>query len=339
MVSARRAAFFVIVALISVGAGLLVDHLDTRAAPQAGWRDSGGGFGLEDIACATPTWCAGLQPSAGQNAAMTWTGKKWTAPLSVPSFQDYVALSCPAIGSCLALTSNGLTLRLANGTWRLAGRYDPQVTGAPYASPSAALSCSSIDECVAVNGAGDEVTLGPDGWTRPVSIDNAPLTGVSCPAPASCIAADGEGRILTSVAGRFTAPRQVAPDALQAVACASADFCAVADLDGAVRVGDPDHLGPPHSLGPPSQPIALACPSDGLCIAAGPEGAITLLSGGRWHVVEAPGKTGLTSAKAEAISCPAGSPDFCAIGNGVSDVLVGGAPFTSFSRRLPASTN
>ena len=338
MVSARRAAFLVSAVLISVGAGLLADHLDTPAAPQAGWSDSGGGLGLEDIACATPSWCTGLQPSAGRNAATTWTGHEWTASVSIPSYEEYVALSCPTVGSCLALTSNGLTLRLANGHWRLGIPYDHQVTGAPYGSPSAALSCSSIDACVAVNGAGDEVTLRPDGWTRPVRIDDVPLTGVTCPAPASCVAVDGEGRILTSIAGRFGSPRQVAPDALQAVACASADFCAVADLDGAVRVGDPDHLGPPHSLGPPDQPIALACPSDGVCIAAGPEGAITVLASGRWRVVESPREAGLTSAETEFISCPAGSSDFCAIGDGVSDVQVGGAPFTSVSRELPATT-
>jgi hypothetical protein len=338
MVSARRAAFLVSALLISVGAGLLADHLDAPAAPHAGWIDSGGGLGLEDIACATPTWCVGLLPSAGQNTATIWTGRAWTAPISVPSFEEYVALSCPAVGSCLALTSNGLTLRLANGTWRRGTSYDYPVTGAPYGSPSAALSCSSIEACIAVNGAGDEVTLGSDGWTLPVRIDDVPLTGVSCPAPGSCVAADGDGRILTSVAGRFGSPRQVAPDALQAVACASTDFCAVADLDGAVRVGDPDHLGPPQSLGPADQPIALACPSAGVCIAAGPEGGVTVLSSGRWHVVERPGPADLSSAETEFISCPAGSSDFCALGDGVSDVQVGGAPFTSFSTESPATT-
>jgi hypothetical protein len=338
MVSARRAAHVVGAVLISVGAGLLADHLDTNSAPQAGWVDSGGGLGLEDIACATPTWCAGLTPSEGQNAATIWTGHQWTASAPVPPFEEYVALSCPAVGSCLALTSNGLTLRLANGRWRLGGAYDRDVTGAPYGSPSAVLSCSSIDACVAVNGAGDEVTLGPDGWTRPVRVDDVPLTALACPALASCIATDGEGRILTSSAGRFSSPRQVARDALQAVACASADFCAVADLDGAVRVGNPDHLGPPYSLGPPDQPIALACPSDGVCIAAGPEGGVALLSSGRWRAVEHPGPAGLTSAETEFISCPAGSSDFCAVGDGASDVQVGGAPFTSFSTESPATT-
>jgi hypothetical protein len=331
VVSARRAVFLISAVVISVGAGLLADHLDTRASPQAGWRDSGGGLGLDDIACATPTWCVGLQSAAGQNAATTWTGQEWTASVSVPSFEDYVALACPGVGSCLALSSNGLTLRLANGSWRLGGTYDPQVTGPAYGSPSAALTCSSIDSCVAVNGAGDEVTLGPAGWARPVRVDGAPLTGVACPAPTSCIATDGEGRILTSAADRFGAPRQVAPDALQAVACASADFCAVADLDGVVRVGNPTHLGPPHSLGPPDLPIALACPSEGVCIAAGPEGAITVLSGGRWHVVKPPGTT---SAETEAISCPAGSSDFCAIADTYEDVQVGGAPFTSVPNEL-----
>jgi hypothetical protein len=237
----------------------------------------------------------------------------------------------------LALTSNGVTLRLANGAWRLGGHYDEQVTAAAYGSPSAALSCSSIDACVAVNGAGDEVTLGPDGWMSPVRIDDAPLTGVTCPTETSCVAVDGEGRVLTSTAGRFGAPRQVAPDALQAVACASPDFCAVADLDGAVRIGAPDHLGPPHSLGPSDLPIALACPSDGECIAAGPEGGIIVWSSGSWRAVETPEAAGLASAESEFISCPAGWSDFCAIGDGVSDVQLGGAPFTSISTR-PVST-
>jgi hypothetical protein len=338
VVSARRVVFLVSAALISVGAGLLADHLDTRAAtPEAGWSDSGGGLELSDIACATPRWCAGLEPLAGQNAAIIWTGDKWTAPVSVPSYEFYVALSCPAVGSCLALTSNGLTLHLANGHWRIGAPYDPQAVGAPYASPSAALSCSSIDACVAVNGAGAEVTLGPDGWTRPVTVDDAPLTGVTCPAPTACVAVDGLGRVLTSVAGGFGAPYQVAPDALQAVACASASFCAVADLDGAVRVGNPDQLGPPHSVGPSAEPIALACPSVGVCIAAGPEGAITVLSGGHWHVVRAAGKGSPTSPDSEAISCPTGASDFCAISDFYDDVLVGGAPFTSMSRVSPAT--
>jgi hypothetical protein len=315
-------------AAVGVASGLVIHDLQKPAAPKPGWRDSGGGFGADVIACATPSWCVGLESSAGQNAEMTWSSGHWAAAVSLPPDENYVSLSCPAVGNCLGLTSNGLTLHLANGTWGLGEAYDRGVTGPAYASPSAILSCSSIDSCVAVNGGGDEVTLGPDGWSRVESIDDAPLTGLSCPSPSACVAADGDGRVLISLNDAFGVPRKVAPDAIQAVACASGDFCAVADLDGNVRVGNPDQLGPPHRLGSSAQPLSLACPSVGVCIAAGPNGGISVFANDHWQVVTFAGTSSPASVESEAVSCAVDTSDFCAIADGVGDVEFGGAPFT-----------
>jgi hypothetical protein len=76
-----------------------------------------------------------------------------------------------------------------------------------------------------------------------------------------------------------------------------------------------------------------------VCIAAGPEGAITVLSDGRWHVVTSPGKAGLTSAETEAISCPAGSASFCAIAGSIGDVQVESTPLTSVSSERPTTAS
>jgi hypothetical protein len=319
---------FACICALSAAVGWWVTDLDTPAGPPSGWHDSAGGGGIEEVACASPSWCVGIQPLGSQNAAWTWNGRKWTSA-SIPAYENYVALSCPTVGSCIALTSNGQSSRLVGGSWQLGGRYDAAASGPPYGGSSAAISCTAIDACVAVNAAGDEVTLGPKGWSAPVHVDDAALTGVSCPTASTCVAIDGEGRVLRATDGHFGSPYRVAPDALQAVACTADEFCAIADLAGDVRVGNPGRLGPPHQLGSSTeQPIALACPSEGMCIAAGPNGAISLLKADRWReVVKVPASYD-DSTGFEGISCPSGRSDFCAVSDQFGDVLVGGAPFT-----------
>jgi hypothetical protein len=111
------------------------------------------------------------------------------------------------------------------------------------------------------------------------------------------------------------------------VSARAPDFCTVADLDGNVRVGDPDHLGPPRRLGAPAKPLVLGCPSEWVCIAAGPNGAITGLTSGRWYPVTSAQTTSPLSTGTEAVSCAADSSDFCGIADGFGDVPLGGAPF------------
>lgn len=326
--SRRLAGFLGALTVLIVGAGLLAGARSVQPVPAGGWHDSGGGGGISEVACASPSWCVGLESVAQENLATIWNGKGWGEPVDLPRFEDYVALSCPAVGSCLALNAIGGTLELAGGAWRVGGDYDAALVGAPYGEPSASLACTDLRTCVAVNGAGDEVSLASGRWQRPIAIDRAPLTGIACPAPGSCVAVDGDGRILVSTNGRFGAPVPVDADALQSVACASATFCAVADLAGTVRVGSPIHLGRMHPLGgAPGEPVAVACPAQGVCVAAGPENGLSVFSGNHWHVLTRPADRNLSSMEVESVSCPVGWQDFCAVSDGMGDVRVGGSPF------------
>jgi hypothetical protein len=263
------------------------------------------------------SWSASTAPTTGLNPA----------PSANPGGLE--ALSCPAVGWCVAVgsyndqagTSEGQIDTLANGSWT--AQTAPAISGAKVMRLSA-VSCPASGSCVAVgdyedssgdshgltetlaNGTWTAATL-PPGGLSPALGPLLVLAAVSCPAVGSCVAAGTYedatrariGVIATLAGGAWTA--LTAPEA---------------------------GLNPPPAANQLTLLRGVSCPRTGMCAVIGDyvntsdqeAGLTETLTDGTWTPAAVPGPSGgLTS-----VACPAsGSCD--AVGDGFFAALSGGS--------------
>jgi len=165
---------------------------------------------LKAVSCPSPGTCVAVGGTGVQSDASglfsslveTQSGQTWIpATLPAPSGVDDAelnAVSCPALGTCVAVGDWGTVETLANGTWKStiiptpSGSQDVMLNG---------VSCTSAGHCVAV---GDYRTstnvsvlmvemLTGGVWSTsavsaPSGATNGTLGGVSCPAAKNCVA-------------------------------------------------------------------------------------------------------------------------------------------------------
>ncbi|HXQ90919.1 MAG TPA: hypothetical protein VN768_05115 [Acidimicrobiales bacterium] len=256
---------------------------------------------LSAVACPTSGWCTALglytQGSGAEQALVdsdvlgSWSSS--AAPLpAAASGSQFVALSCPAAGSCVA-----------TGTYLVAGNVLPMADSLSAGTWTAA-------------------TLPvPTGTSSMASIANNDLA-VSCPAVGSCVVAgttfDGnyEGLLDTLSGGTWTATPVATPDGqpstdvqLTSVSCTDPNTCVATglNLESGVEQGIFETLasGPwtpsvaPTPAGtPPAANIEVhdvACPAAGTCVADGQSdvagtvnGLLWNLSAGSWSVTATP---------------------------------------------------
>jgi len=256
---------------------------------------------LSEVTCPTSGWCTALglytQTSGTEQALVdtdvlgAWSAS--AAPLpAAASGSQFVALSCPAAGSCVAtgtylVSGNDLPMAdsLSAGTWSSATLPVPAGTSAAasIANNDLAVSCPAVGSCVVAgttfdgNYEGLLDTLSSGTWT-PTSVatpDGQPstdvqLTSVSCTDPNTCVAtglnleSGAEQGIFDSLAsGTWTS--SVAPTP------------AGTDPTANIEVHD------------------VACPTAGTCVADGQSdvsgtvnGLLWNLSGGSWAVTATP---------------------------------------------------
>jgi hypothetical protein len=263
-------------------------------APLSGLSPSAGTFAfLIGVACASTGACAAVgqysdSSGNGQGLIETLTGGTWSAtttPLSGlspaagtnPAVFVRVALSCPAIGWCVAMERytdssgnvQGLIVTLAGGSWSattapMSGLSPP--AGANSLLFFSALSCPAAGSCVGVgeyadtsghpqgvievltHGTWTPTTAPLDGLAPPSSGPAVSLDAVSCPATGSCVAvgtytdtsANVQGLIETLAGGGWSAT--------------------TAPLSG---------LSPATGTNPNVSFRALSCPVTGSCAAFG----------------------------------------------------------------------
>jgi hypothetical protein len=171
-----------------------------------------------DVSCAASGFCvaagyyvptrAGSIPILETLAAGTWSAS--TAPTAadgIPGSAHLNALSCPTLGSCVAVgsytnsnfQSQGMIETLTNSTWTaIAAPTAPDDTPIPGLQ---AVSCSASTSCAALSlrvpTGTDIVTLSGHTWNTvhaPTPNHNdTDLVAVSCAAPGSCVAiGDGD---------------------------------------------------------------------------------------------------------------------------------------------------
>jgi len=255
---------------------------------------------LSAVACPSAGWCTALglytQASGAEQAfvdtdlAGTWSAA--TAPVPAPATgSQFVALACPAIGSCVATgtyleagSSLGFADALSGGTWA--------ATALPL----------------------------PSGTSSMASVANNDLS-VSCAVAGSCVVAgttfDGnyEGLLDTLSGGSWTALAVPTPGGqpsadvqLTSVACTDPNTCVATGFDtvSGVEQGVLESLGSgtwnasvaPTPTGSPPGDVELlnvACPAAGTCVADGQtdvngaqNGLFWNLSSGAWSVTPAP---------------------------------------------------
>ena len=179
----------------------------------------------EGISCPASTWCVavgGYVTSArtSQGLLDIWSNGTWTAaraPLPGDAGPDSVALvnavSCPAIGSCVAVgrynnaaqLRRGLLLSLSGGKWTAVPAALPPAVGKGKDTTMLSVSCPQVGHCVAAgrytNG-GNDVAQGildrqnAASWVAtnaplPADTSTKPYGGidwVSCPAADMCSA-------------------------------------------------------------------------------------------------------------------------------------------------------
>jgi hypothetical protein len=220
-----------------------------------------------------------VAPPAGAAPSLTWS-----AAVEIDSGQRLGAISCPALGLCVAV----------DGAGRALVSIKPSVAGsaswsAPFAIDGAmgltSVSCASMTLCVAVDGAGRALVsikpsvAGSASWSAPFAIDGAMgLTSVSCASTTLCVAVDGEGHVLVSThpavagSGSWSAPFAITgAGGLTSVSCASSTLCAAVDSGGRVAVSTEPAAGASawHArlLDPSPGLVAVSCVSPDSCVA------------------------------------------------------------------------
>ncbi len=289
------------------------------------------------------------------------SGGTWTPKPELPaglSDVGFSALTCPAVGSCVAVgdglsTSGGggVVATLTNGTWTATEAPLPPNTPAGTLGLLGAVSCSAVGSCVAVGAVltldltsataeGLIDTLSGGQWTAteaPVSPKKSAhsssfLESVACPAVGSCVA----GGFATNKSGKKS---HGLLETLSDGAWSPVDILSPADAA-------PGQLG---------QFSSISCPATGSCIAVSSyvdtdgneQGLIETFSDGTWAAAGAPLPADAAAnpmAALGGITCPsAGScvavgsySDTAGAEEGLVDTLSNGS-WTATEAPLPAS--
>ena len=249
---------------------------------------------LTGIACTSPNRCTAVgdyyseRPLRRGTLVFRWNGRAWQrerAPLIGPLGLVGVAVSCPTVRRCVAVSTSGAMAW--NGT-----RWKSQrgVTGS-------AVSCPSARFCAVVGtqGLGLFSSIWRGGkWTRervlppapPTPIGSITLAGVSCTSQDFCLAV-----------GDYSSPAEAQPSA-------SHRDVPLAELWN----------GDTWRLVPPAAPTALAvlravsCRSPHFCVAVGTQGARSTLverwTGKDWQLQASPNPSAVGYSMLDAVACP-----------------------------------
>jgi len=185
------------------------------------------------VSCATVTSCAAVDVQSGIPA--TFDGSTWTAGSTSISEGPFVAVSCPASGSCAAVEGFGGTdqiLTLTGGTW--SGVAIPGDSGREAFKD---LSCPSPNFCMVVNEAGSKyATFDGTAWTPWNKVDDTnSFHAITCTAATSCAGLDNSGRVATFDGSAWSAAEVIDPAGHKAdISCATSKFCVAVGAHTAV---------------------------------------------------------------------------------------------------------
>jgi photosystem II stability/assembly factor-like uncharacterized protein len=231
--------------------------------------------GLNGVACPGPTRCFAVGDVADNGQASIKAtsdgGSSWQNQTS-NSANDLLAVSCPAVTTCIAAGTSGGMVKTDDGglTWH---ELDSGV-----GNTLSAISCPDTSTCVAVGnfGAVLRTTDGGAHWATENSGTTAYLAGVSCPSVNLCIAVGSGGTVLRIPGGgQPTQESSGVGDDLMSVSCASHTHClATGSLGTVISTATGGNDWDVQGSGTSRALRAASCPSTDRCIAAGDAAAI-----------------------------------------------------------------
>ena len=177
---------------------------------------------LNGVSCASPDFCAfsSLGKTAYIHDAGGLTPSVLTGSSGLPA--HLTALSCPAVGRCLATGLHDY-YQYANGTWS-------RGTLVQMAHGFTSVSCPTVTFCMAVDDGGDVYTFNGSAWA-PVTSPAAgtALDGVSCASAGFCAVTSAGTAAYIFSAGKWTTSQLHGQDGgpahLKAVSCPAVGQC------------------------------------------------------------------------------------------------------------------
>ena len=276
-------------------------------------QTSAGSFNV--VSCASSRFCVAVGTSTGTDSTVEFNGSKWGAARTLEKFKgEVVALSCPAVGWCVALTDLAAATILHAGSWSPLTTLDPN-PGPPYPGMANAVSCTSPHFCLAVDAQGNAETYNGATWTTPEQIDeDFPLNDVSCGTSSHCVAVDGGGRVVELRDGHWSEPEAIDSAPLTTISCVGVDFCVATDLRGRAAVLTSSGWSQPSAIDSlANAPIEVSCSRRDRCLAVDSSGRTLLLTTHGWTAPQLPNLNSEPSGNSFIdASCPTGQTMFCA---------------------------
>jgi uncharacterized Fe-S cluster protein YjdI len=267
------------------------------------------------VSCASTRFCVAVGTSTGTDSTVEFNGSNRGVARTLEKFEgEVVALSCPAVGWCVALTDLAAATVLHGSSWSRLTTLDPN-PGPPYPGMANGVSCTSSRFCVAVDAQGNAETYNGTTWTTPEQIDqDFPLNDVSCGTSRHCVAVDGGGRIVQLRDGHWSDPEAVDSAPLTTISCVGVDFCVAVDLGGRDVALTSSGWSQPSAIDSlANAPIEVSCPQRDKCVAVDSSGRVLLLTARGWTAPQPPNVNSESFVNSLVdVSCPIGQASFCA---------------------------
>ena len=151
--------------------------------------------GRVGVSCASPSACTALVGGT----VLDWDGSTWTAspaPWTSGADTGDTAVSCPTVGTCVAVHGATVSIRTPGSGWSTP-RY---VDGNGHLD---AVSCPDGSTCLAADAYGYVLRLTGSGWSSPQKIVPSPTTypgdgtSLDCPTAQFCMVLTGDGDYAT----------------------------------------------------------------------------------------------------------------------------------------------
>jgi len=277
----------IIAAVLSVGCGSLAFMSPGAASASTRGSDTtsvltwseplpvvAGGVETNSVSCPAKKFCVAV----GNTEALTYDGKKWSAPFDVN--EDLLSVSCASDTYCVAVDSYG-----GEETYNGKAFSIPE-TVAP-AVPLDSVSCPTTTFCAAVGGA-DALTSSGRKWNAPTVIDSGyqdTLLAVSCATSTFCVAVDAGGQAITYNGSTWSSPAVIdAGNQLTAVSCPSTTFCAAVDSAGNILGYNGTAWAAPVNIDGLNFLSSVSCRSSAFCISVDYDNY-----GAYGHIIQTPG--------------------------------------------------
>lgn len=158
--------------------------------------DDGYGPALSSISCPSAAFCVAVgsqnsTASTGTEVALTYTRGSWSRPIGLAPFSPIgsITVSCPGVGTCVAVDGEGRVFSYKDGNWSAPVTIDPRDIAVNNDNNGLTVSCASATYCVALDLWGNAFTFNGITWSSPYAAEaTVGFTELDCPTTSFCLA-------------------------------------------------------------------------------------------------------------------------------------------------------